>query len=279
VCTDVILTDPETLCRSGTDRLVENDLGRARFALDAPLLADTYRQNRDFGSLVVVSTETRETLGAALIVDTLDTETHAKAPNGVSPETTSAGTKVTSRERAALLRQVPMTVWLTGLSGSGKSTIAGALERRLVDAGHAAFVLDGDSLRLGLCRDLGFSPRDRAENIRRVAEVARLMNDAGVLVIGALISPYRKDRASAGEIIGPDRFLEVHVCTPLEVCERRDPKGMYRRARANRIAGFTGVGAPYEPPEQPDLALDTQHLSVEECVQRLVRLIEARGRD
>lgn len=181
--------------------------------------------------------------------------------------------QVTGEERAFHLKQRPATVWLTGLSGAGKSTIACALERRLLDDGHAAYVLDGDNVRHGLNRDLGFSPRDRAENIRRIAEVARLLNDAGLIVITAFISPYREDREMAREIIGSAAFLEVHVNTPIEVCEGRDPKGMYKLARAGELPAFTGVSAPYEPPPEPLCLIDTATCSVDDCVDRLLGLL------
>jgi len=150
----------------------------------------------------------------------------------------------------------PRVLWLTGLSGAGKSTLATALHRRLVDAGRQAVVLDGDVVRAGLCRGLGFSPEDRRENIRRVAEVAKLMREAGLVVICALISPLRDDRAMARDIVGAASFREVYVATPLEVCERRDPKGLYRNARAQSLTQFTGVSAPYEEPLEPDLRVD-----------------------
>lgn len=184
--------------------------------------------------------------------------------------------QVGADERQRLLDQTPATIWLTGLSGAGKSTLAFALERRLVDAGRACFVLDGDNLRHGLNRDLGFSPADRAENIRRVAEVAKLMNDAGLIVISAFISPYRQDRELARTIIGARNFLEIHVCTSLSVCERRDPKGLYKRARAGELPDFTGITAPYEAPSVPALSLDTNALSVEHCVEALRDILAQR---
>lgn len=184
--------------------------------------------------------------------------------------------QVEGSERGKLLRQKPATVWLTGLSGAGKSTLAYALERRLVSAGHAAYVLDGDNVRHGLNSDLGFSPQDRSENIRRVAEVARLMNDAGLIVVTAFISPYREDRAMARRIIGDDCFLEVHVSTALGVCEARDPKGLYRRARAGQLPEFTGITAPYEAPEAPALAVDTERLPGEESVAAVFGLLMSR---
>jgi len=176
---------------------------------------------------------------------------------------------VVANEHARRLGQRPVTLWLTGLSGSGKSTIAYALEQRLIAAGHSCMVLDGDNIRHGLNRDLGFSPEDRAENIRRVAEVAKLFNEAGLLVITSFISPYRQDRAGAREIIGADRFVEVLVDAPLEECERRDPKGLYRKARAGQIPDFTGISAPYEAPEMPEVCLDTAASSVKELVEQL----------
>jgi adenylyl-sulfate kinase len=182
--------------------------------------------------------------------------------------------QVTGDERARLLRQRPATLWLTGLSGAGKSTIACALERRLLDGGHAAYVLDGDNVRHGLNRDLGFSPSDRAENIRRIAEVARLLNDAGLIVITAFISPYREDREMARAIVGSADFLEVHVNTPIEVCEGRDPKGFYKLARAGELPAFTGISAPYEAPLDPVCSVDTGVNGIDECVGLLMGLLE-----
>lgn len=172
----------------------------------------------------------------------------------------------------------PLTVWLTGLSASGKSTIAAALERRMSAAGMACFVLDGDKVRAGISRDLGYGPRDRSENIRRVAEIARLMNDAGLVVICAFISPYRADRRMAAEIIGAERFIETYLDASLEVCEKRDPKGLYRKARAGELAEFTGISAPYEPPEAPGVVLATGTSSMEACVSRAFEAVQARMR-
>lgn len=167
------------------------------------------------------------------------------------------------------------TLWLTGLSGSGKSTLSAQLSERLKADSIGHFLLDGDVVRTGLCRDLGFSPEDRHENIRRVAELSRLMNQAGLHVLCALISPLREDRAMARRIIGEPAFVEVHVATPLVECERRDPKGLYAKARAGLLPGFTGISAPYEAPEHPDCRLDTSQLSLEEAVGRLAHLLDA----
>ncbi|CAB3779866.1 adenylyl-sulfate kinase [Paraburkholderia caffeinilytica] len=177
---------------------------------------------------------------------------------------------ITSRDRAIMFRQRPVTVWLTGLSGAGKSTIAFELERQLVSSGHACYVLDGDNIRHGLTCDLGFGHVDRRENIRRVAHVAQLMNDAGLIVIAALISPLREDREAARKIIEQDKFVETYVCTSVDTCERRDPKGLYAKARSGEIASFTGVSAPYESPQNPDLRVDTATSTVDECVSGIL---------
>jgi adenylyl-sulfate kinase len=164
-------------------------------------------------------------------------------------------------------------VWLTGLSGAGKSTIAAALAVELRSRGVRSHVLDGDAVRTGLCRDLGFSEADRAENIRRVAEVARMFNEAGLVAIVALISPLARDREIARAIVGEARFFEVHVCTPLSVCQARDPKGLYRKARSGQLLNFTGLDAPYEPPLAPALELNSAQTSLVECVRRIVALL------
>ena len=162
------------------------------------------------------------------------------------------------------------TIWLTGLSASGKSTLAYALEKELQSQGGCCYVLDGDNIRRGLNKDLGFSDTDRAENIRRVAEVARLMNNAGLIVITALISPFAADRALAKSIIGEDQFFEVYLNTPIEICEERDPKGLYRDARAGKVINFTGVSQAYEVPKMPDLVIDTSLMLTEESVALLL---------
>ena len=166
-------------------------------------------------------------------------------------------------------------IWLTGLSGSGKSTLAFTLEKHLFDQGYQVFVLDGDNVRHGLCGDLNFGEVDRRENIRRVGEVAGLFSRAGVLAIAAFISPYHEERQMARDIAG-DGFLEVHVAAPLDVCEQRDPKGLYKKARAGEIKDFTGIDAPYEEPRTPDIRLDTGNTSVEECTAQLTALIQER---
>ncbi len=177
---------------------------------------------------------------------------------------------VGAAERASSKGQVPCAIWLTGLSGAGKSTIANALEQALVARGKHTYLLDGDNVRLGLCRDLGFTDQDREENIRRIAEVARLFVDAGLIVITAFISPFRADREMARKIIGDGAFIEVFVDTPLAECERRDPKGLYCKARAGLITNFTGIDSAYEPPLDAQVRIDTVNDDLEVCVERIL---------
>jgi adenylylsulfate kinase len=180
-------------------------------------------------------------------------------------------------DRERLLGQRGATIWLTGLSGSGKSTIAVAAERVIVERGHLAYVLDGDNVRHGLNRNLGFSPEDRTENIRRIGEVAKLFTDAGVIVFSSFISPYRNDRDEVRALMGPGDFIEAYVDASLETCEGRDVKGLYEKARKGEIPEFTGISAPYEEPEQPELVIDTNRQSVEESVAQVVSYLEEKG--
>lgn len=183
-------------------------------------------------------------------------------------------TPLSRHERQARLAQTATTIWLTGLSGSGKSSLAFALEKALSDRNRTCFVLDGDSIRRGLCEDLGFETADRSENIRRIAQVSRLMNDAGLIVIVAAISPLIDDRALARKIIGSDSFIEIYVNTPLAVCESRDPKGLYKKARQGELLRFTGVSAPYEPPQSPDLLIDNSETPLSEHVTNIINLFD-----
>ncbi len=184
---------------------------------------------------------------------------------------------VSKAERAAQKGQRPCIVWFTGLSASGKSTLANGLESRLVELGYHTFILDGDNIRHGLNRDLGFSDADRVENIRRIGEAAKLFVEAGLIVLTAFISPFRSDRHMARSLVEQEEFLEVFVDASLAVCEERDPKGMYARARRGEIKMFTGIDSPYEPPEAPELRLDTGSLGVAECVEALVDELRRRG--
>jgi bifunctional enzyme CysN/CysC len=183
---------------------------------------------------------------------------------------------VAPAERAAIKGQQPCVIWLTGLSGSGKSTLANVLERRLVSMGRHTILLDADNIRKGLNRDLGFSETDRIENIRRIGEVAKLMTDAGLLVITAFISPFQVDRDMVRALLPAGKFLEVYLSTPLEVCEARDPKGLYRKVRQGGIPNFTGISSPYEEPLQPELRINTATLPVNECADFIMDLLAQR---
>ena len=185
---------------------------------------------------------------------------------------------VSRAERESLLAQAGCLVWLTGLPSSGKSTIAFTAEHALAARGRLAYVLDGDNIRHGLNRNLGFSAADRAENIRRIGEVGKLFVDAGILAISSFVSPYRMDRDGVRGMLDPGEFLEVFVDTPLEVCEERDPKGLYRKARAGEIPDFTGISDPYEPPENPELVIRAAECSPEAAARQILELLESRGK-
>jgi adenylylsulfate kinase len=184
---------------------------------------------------------------------------------------------VTKADREQISGHKGCTIWMTGLSGSGKSTLAVALEKALWSRGVRAYVLDGDNIRHGLNKDLGFSPKDRTENIRRIGEVAKLFTDAGVVNVTAFISPYRSDRDSVRTLMAKGDFIEVHVDCPVDVCERRDVKGLYKKARAGEIPEFTGISAPYEPPLNPEISLRTDQAGEDECLASLLSFLEQHG--
>ncbi len=251
-----------------------NEIGRCHITLHRPIAFDPYDKNRATGAFIIVDRLTNGTVAAGMIVDRIVAKPKTAAP--VSKNIVKSDSLVSAEDRQNLLNQQGATLWLTGLSGSGKSTVARQLERELIDMGRACMILDGDNVRHGLNRDLGFSAEDRTENIRRVSEVANLFNEAGMIVITAFISPYRADRKQAREIIG-DGFVEIFVDTPLDVCEARDPKGLYKKARAGDIPQFTGITAPYEAPEKPELTLPTADLPVEASVDAIVAKLREEG--
>lgn len=185
--------------------------------------------------------------------------------------------KITRAERAFNKNQKPCLLWFTGLSGSGKSTIANALDVALHERGYHTFLLDGDNVRHGLCKDLGFSDEDRVENIRRIGEVSKLFADAGLIVLSAFISPFASDRRLVRSLFPAGEFIEVFMDTPLDTCEDRDPKGLYQKARSGEIKHFTGIDSPYEAPERPEVRLDTSGMSVDQCVDRLISFLVERG--
>ncbi|WP_086982087.1 adenylyl-sulfate kinase [Vibrio aphrogenes] len=185
--------------------------------------------------------------------------------------------QVTKQTRAELKNQKPVVLWFTGLSGAGKSTVAGALESKLAQLGYHTYLLDGDNVRHGLCRDLGFSAQDRRENIRRIGELAKLMADAGLIVLSAFISPHRAERQMVRELLPEGEFIEVFVNAPLAVCEQRDPKGLYKKARAGEIANFTGIDSDYEAPQQPEIDLLAGEHSLDELVAQCLQALRERA--
>ena len=185
--------------------------------------------------------------------------------------------KITKEDRVTLLNQKGTTIWLTGLSGSGKSTIAVELEHALIENKHQAYILDGDNIRHGLNKNLGFSPEDRTENIRRIGEVAKLFTEANIITIAAFVSPYREDRDNVRKLLGRGEFVEIYVKCSLEVCEKRDTKGLYKKARAGEVKDFTGISAPYEEPLNPELTIDSSKLSIEESTRTILDYLETKG--
>jgi len=228
--------------------------------LDQPIAFDAYADNRDTGGFIVIDRLSNQTVAAGLLHFALRRaqNVHWQAID------------VNRRAHAALKGQTPRILWFTGLSGAGKSTIANLVERKLHALGRHTYLLDGDNLRHGLNRDLGFSEADRVENIRRVAEVAHLMLDAGLITLVAFISPFRAEREMARGLAGAGAFLEIYIDTPLELAERRDPKGLYQKARRGELKNFTGIDSPYEPPLAPELHIDTRRESAEEAAERIV---------
>ena len=264
--------DPETLDEHDSPaELALNDIGRITLRTSTVVLADTYAENRDGGAFILIDESSNDTIGAGTVLDSREVVPGAQTRRDITwhPSSLDRG------RRWAATGQRGATIWLTGLPASGKSTVAVALERTLVDAGRTAYLLDGDNVRHGISDDLGFSPGDRAENIRRVGHLTRLFADAGVVAIASMVSPLRSDRTIAralNEAAGLP-FLEIHVSTPVEECERRDPKGLYARARAGELRGLTGVDAPYEEPDDPDLAFDTTGADLDELVQRILAVL------
>ncbi len=271
--------DVNTLHRKDSPTLQLNEIGRCRVALNQPITFDGYRRNRATGAFIVIDRITNVTVGAGMI---LDRSTNKSRQDHWDDEPRSnllheEFSQVTSDERAARFGQQPATILLTGLTGSGKTTIAYALERRLFAEGRACTVIDGQNLRLGISRDLGFTLENRSENIRRSAEVAKLFNGAGLICIAAFIAPDGKVREKAAEVVGSERFLVVHLDAPIEICRQRDNQGRYERAEAGELVDFPGVSADYDAPVDPALRLRTDELSVAECVDRIVELLRDRN--
>jgi bifunctional enzyme CysN/CysC len=247
--------------------LQTNDLGLCHLSTLKPIAFDKYSENQATGAFILVDRFTHETVAAGMIRHAL-----RRASNIHRADFT-----IDRTARAERNGQRPLLLWFTGLSGSGKSTIANLVEQALFSAGRHCYSLDGDNLRHGLCRDLGFTAADRVENIRRAGEVAKLMMDAGLIVLASFISPFRADRHMLRELVGAEDFVEIHVDASIETCMARDPKGLYAKAKAGLIPNFTGLGSPYEPPEAPDIHLHTGDSSAEACAARVLAALRQRG--
>ncbi len=257
-----------TMEHAAAETLTLNEIGVCNLELDGPLAFAPYTENKTLGSFIVVDRFTNTTVGLGLIHFALRraANIHWQAMD------------VNKSSRAVLLRQKPTVLWFTGLSGAGKSTIANLVEKKLHSKGQLTYLLDGDNVRHGLNRDLGFTDADRVENIRRVAEVSKLMTDAGLITLVSFISPFRAERLMARESVGKNEFVEIHIDTSLDEAEKRDVKGLYAKARKGELKNFTGISSPYEAPENPELRIDTANLSPEEAATEIVKFLEQKGR-
>ncbi len=263
--------DVNSLEHQHVDQLELNEIGLVRWQFNGSAAFDSYRHNRHTGAFIVIDRISNQTVGAGMIVRPVTDSLADRSSNVVWHEH-----RIAKAQRAGQKAQRPAVLWFTGLSGAGKSSVANALEAALFRHGHHSYLLDGDNVRHGLNRDLGFTDEDRVENIRRIGEVARLMADAGLVVLSAFISPFRSDRAMVRELMEPGEFVEIYVQASLDVCEQRDPKGLYAKARAGTIRNFTGIDSPYEAPDQPEVIIDTEELSIEEGVDLLMEYLKRR---
>jgi bifunctional enzyme CysN/CysC len=259
--------DVGTLEHLAAKELHRNEVAFVNIATVEPIGFAPYEENRVAGGFILIGRHSNATVAAGIIRFAL-----RRAAN-----TYFQSFEVTKTARARLNEQKPVLLWFTGLSGAGKSTIANSLEKKLHALGKRTFVLDGDNVRHGLNRDLGFTEGDRVENIRRVAEVSKLFIDAGLITIVSFISPFSAEREMARGLMGPDEFIEIFVDTPLEICEQRDPKGLYRKARRGELRNFTGLDSPYERPETPELILDAFNESAEDLADHVLAFLQRRG--
>ena len=260
-------TDVNTLQKLPAKTLQLNEIGNCTLAVDRPIAFDSYAENRQTGSFILIDRMTNNTVGMGMINFPLRRAANIHWQN----------LDINKAANAEQKGQSPAVLWFTGLSGSGKSTIANEVQRRLFATGRHSFVLDGDNVRHGLNRDLGFTDADRVENIRRVAEVSKLMVDAGLITLVSFISPFRAERELARNLMEEGEFIEIFVNTPLSVAETRDPKGLYKKARAGNLKNFTGIDSPYEAPENPEIEINTSDMSVEEAAELVIKGLIERG--
>ena len=271
--------DVNTLHRSPAPQLELNEIGRVSISLSAPIYFDAYRRNRSTGAFIIVDRITNATVAAGMILDKAGDGEHRSIWDEEERQSGEAGdvSAVSADERASRFGQKSATVLLTGLTGSGKTAIGKAVERKLFDQGRAVAMIDGETLRRGLSRDLGYTAEDRSENLRRSAHLADTLNDAGLICVASFVAPSEDVRQKVGKLIGEDRFLIVHVATPIEVCRQRDTKGQYALADAGELRNFPGVTAKYEPPNQPDLVLDATDQSIDQCADAVIELLRENG--
>ena len=269
--------DVNTLHRTESPTLGLNEIGRCQVQLNQPIAFDGYRRNKGTGAFIVIDRISNVTVGAGMILDRSAAEKGGHWEDEADSHLHASRSNVTDGERQARFGQKPLTLLLTGLAGAGKTSAAYAIERRLFSAGRAVCVLDGQNMRRGISRDLGFTIDDRSENLRRSAEAAKLLNDAGLICIAAFVAPQQEARQKAADVVGRDRFLIVHLDAPVEVCRSRDQEGHYEAADAGEIANFPGVSAPYEAPEQPDLRINTAEVDAQQCVEQILKLLADRG--
>jgi len=272
--------DVNTLHRSPAPNLELNEIGKVRVSLNAPIHFDPYRNNRTTGAFVVIDRLTNATVAAGMILARESDPTRRAIwddePSAAGEGETVEVSQVSSEERRARYGQKAVTILLTGLTGSGKTSIGRALERKLFDAGRAVTMIDGEAVRRGLSSDLGYSVEDRSENLRRSAHLAFALNEAGMICIASFVAPGEAIRQKVGTTIGPNRYLVVHVATPVAICRTRDTKGQYAKADSGELKNFPGVTALYEPPTSPDLVVSAESDQVDACADKIVELLKER---
>ena len=269
--------DVNTVEKRPAAALALNEVGRCTLSLNQPIVYDPYTRNAATGGFIIIDRVSNNTVGAGMIMEREpkrsgdhwadQADTHLNAQHG----------EITTAQKAARLGQKPVTILLTGLTGVGKASVAYALEKKLFDAGRHVSVLYGQNMRLGISRDLGFSADERSENLRRAAEIARIINDTGLICIAAFVAPHEAVREKARQVIGPDRFIEIHLTAPAEFRKKKDAKGVYKLAEAGKLKSFPGVSASYEPPAKADMTLETDKVSVPDCVEKIIALLKSRG--